>query len=77
MFKTNGLIVYRDPGDEIATAVTEGDAIRIVRALNTIEILSHAFPGLIDGETPTNGADLVGMLTKILKSPHSTLTGGL
>ncbi len=35
-------------------------------ATNAVEKVLHEFPGLKDGETPVNGADLVEFLTKAL-----------
>jgi len=50
-----------------------GDHARI--ALNILRSLAREFPGLVDGETDVNGADLTDALTDAIKEAEIPLEG--
>ena len=52
-------------GSIIATVRVIEDAEAITTALELYEMLESQFPGLFDGETDVNGADLVDAITTV------------
>ncbi len=56
------VIAVVDDNDETDKA----NAAFIVRAVNLFDAIGKRFPGLIDGETPVNGGDLVDFLTQAI-----------
>ncbi len=53
--------VLVEGGIVFARVATEADARQVVAALNLVEAAATRFPGLIDGEQPVSGADLVDL----------------
>ena len=53
--------ILDENGTVVARVRSEGDARKVVAALNLVEAATTMFPGLIDGEQPVNGTDLVDL----------------
>jgi len=59
--------VIDENGSVLARVRVREDADEIVAALSLVEEAVSRFPGLIDGETPVSGADLVDLFDELLR----------